>query len=171
MALQSSASEWEVGKSDPKEFTADAVVEVVQVSDKSETERIGMAERYNEGDERDTVIKAVDARFASFPSDGDDGNTEDEKEEGGDDSGPGLDNPKYNSFNDPTTGEDSPNPSKADADTESEKSDDDYNPYQDGKIGSSSLAEKVAQELAGLGTSPTRDACHKAYDTAHKSQD
>lgn len=61
MSLQSKASEWKSGESDPSEFTAEAVADVVSDEKTSDEEvsRIGAA------DDRQTVQNAVEARSGS----------------------------------------------------------------------------------------------------------
>ena len=65
MALKSDPSEWQVGESSPDDFTADAVVEVVNNEDTSDEE----VQRIADADDRQTVQDAVAARNDDSGSD------------------------------------------------------------------------------------------------------
>lgn len=79
MSLKSEASEWVAGESDPAEFTADAVVEVVKSADREELNRIGNAE--SNGESRPTVLSAAQYRSAELGSPPVDDNDNDEDTE------------------------------------------------------------------------------------------
>lgn len=61
MSLQSKASEWKSGESDPSEFTAEAVADVVS-DEKTSDEEVS---RIAGADDRQTVQNAVEARSGS----------------------------------------------------------------------------------------------------------
>lgn len=145
--LNSNSSDWKVGESNPKEFTADAVVDVVKTAEKEEVERIGNAERYGDDDERSTVIAAVDSRYSELNESSDDADSDDSDDSDSDDSDDGV--VDY---------------------SELDPKDEKYTPYQDPAVGSSALADVIVLELEGVGKSPTLEACRSAYKEAQKNK-
>lgn len=137
MSLQSKASEWKSGESDPSEFTAEAVADVVS-DEKTSDEEVS---RIAGADDRQTVQNAVEARSSSA----DEGNKSDSESS---DSEPGV----------------SPDYAKAD-DTPIEELDIDEI-LGDTKVDSSVLRETILLETAGGGESPTLDAIREAQDNA-----
>jgi hypothetical protein len=164
MSLQSDPSEWKVGESNPSEFEADAVVEVLKTTDKVETERIGDAEFNGEGAKKRVSVGQAASERASDLAEEEDPNppAPDEKNDDPDDEDGQNTKPsdaKYNGFTDPTptTTEDDENSSERVS-----EDDENYDPSQDPAVGSSVLADIIRVELQS-GDSPTLEACKQAY--------
>lgn len=151
--LNSNASEWETGESNPGDFTADAVVEVLSNADDEEKSRVKELEE--QGEERSTVLEA-----ASGEDSGDGGDQPEPK-------GAPTQEAHNEALKKPMSERGDGEGSEAVEDmSKLDPTDPRYNPYHDPAIGSSTLADDVVRELRGSDKSPTLEACREAYKDA-----
>ena len=144
--LKSDPSEWETGKSDPKEFTVEAVKTVLESADDKEKKRVADA------DDRKTVDKAAE---------GGTNNSGDENKSG---DGSGNVDPGG------VTDNDSDKASKELPPTQGQVSEEwDYDPYSDPDVPSTAIADVIVAEYKGLGKSPTLDGIKAAKKEAEKN--